>query len=105
MPKRKKPDDDDDDEDATLASGGIPNMGNMIMTTTEADARVIGEIINYNFDTTEWLKSLNVQKLETLYSVVVKYKSREVIDTAIRSYGGSHELIANVEDYILYFKK
>ena len=104
MPKRKKTDDDDDDDEQVQASGGIPNMTNTRMTATEPDARVIGEIINYKFDAIEWLKSLDIQKNETLNEFVVKYKSREIIDTAIRSYSATRDLIATVEDYIIFIK-
>jgi hypothetical protein len=104
MPKRKKDDDDDDDDDSVPARGGIPNMANMSMIATEQDARVIGEIINCKFDAVEWLKSLDIQKLETLNEIVVKYKSREIIDTAIRSYSATHDLISTVEDYITLTK-
>ena len=104
MPKRKTDDDDDEDEAQHPTSGSIPNMSNMRMQATEADAPVIADIINYKFVTTEWLNSMDVNKLETLHVDVAKYKSRETIGTAIRSYSQQHALMVSVEDYIILIK-
>ena len=104
MPKRKKIDDEDNDESQLASSGSIPNMTNMLMVSHETDARVIRDIINYKFDTTEWLESLDIKQIETLNEFVVKYKLRENIDTAIRSYSVTHDLMVSVEDYITHIQ-
>ena len=104
MPKRKKDDDDDEDEAQHPTSGSIPNMLNMLMVAHETDARVIRDIIYYKFDTTEWLESLDIKQIETLNEFVVKYKSRENIDTAIRSYSVTRDLMVSVEDYIIHIQ-
>ena len=105
MPKRKKDDDDDEDEEpAVTKRGGIANMANLLINTTQADAKVLVDIMNYNFDTTEWLNSMDIQKLEKLNLDVAKFKSRETIDTAVRSYAQQNALMVSVEDYFILIK-